>query len=118
MVLSRGRRRGEWAALSRCNGHPGIAMLLDGTPADDEVGNVMDGQGGDGGLGGLHKPGGSGILAQNISRLVCHASESRISPGPVQSVSARRTAVRHPVTPAHARMGSILIASDLLLMNV
>jgi hypothetical protein len=83
-----------------------------------EMRNVTGGQGGDGSLGSLHHAEGSGVLAQNISRLVCHTRESRIPHSPIQSVSARRTAVRHPVTPALATMMSILITSDLLLMNV
>jgi hypothetical protein len=44
-------------------------------------------------LGSLHHPGGSGILAQNISRLARHSREGRIWPVPVQSVSATRAAV-------------------------
>jgi hypothetical protein len=53
-------------------GHPGIAMLLDHEPPDDEMWNVMGGQSGDGSSGSLHHAGVSGALAQNISRLVRH----------------------------------------------
>ena len=54
------------------NSDSGVTIFLHRNPADDEMRNVMGGQGGDSGLGSPHHPGGSGILAQNISRLVRH----------------------------------------------
>ena len=54
------------------NGHTRVAMLLDRDPANNEVRNIMSGQGGDGCLGSLHHAGSSGILSQQISSLVRH----------------------------------------------
>jgi len=77
-------------------------MLLNGNPADDEVWYLVGGESGDGGLGSLHDAGRSGILTQNICRLIGHLIEGRTSHWTVQFVSGSQP---HPRLPAPAAQG-------------